>query len=99
MDRATEEFDVFAHHRKSHAAAFHLVSGTEGLKHFKYLLVEPGGDTGTVVFDGERVIGAAIFDAYLNAPLLLIVMLDRVADQVHQDLLQRHGPNVNGGET
>src|SRR5512139_1313141 len=85
---AAIELDDLLDQRQSHASVLLLIARREHLKQLENALVMPRLDAGAVVGDAELpgVAGVGAGDA--DASLGLVAMLDRVADQVLENLLQ-----------
>ena len=93
-----DEFDLLADDREAHSAALHLIARLQRLEHLEDLAVELGRDTGAVIPDREGVMRAEIGGSHLDAARGLVMVLDGVADQVHQYLLQWHAGDPDRGE-
>src|ERR1700704_851867 len=98
IDRSAEDFDILAHHCEPHAAAFHPISGLQSLEHLENLIMEPRRNARAVVLHREGVIRPTVLRRHLDAPFIPVVMLDGVADEVHQNLLKRHPGHGDPGE-
>ena len=96
---STGGFDTFADDSEAHTATFDLISGLESLEHFEDEFVELRGDARAVVGDGELMKVSAILQTQFNASVVVVVMFDGVANQVHEDLLQRHARDKNGSKS
>jgi hypothetical protein len=89
MDSAAATFDNFLNQREAHAAAFHSVSRFQRLEHSEDLVVVRLRNARPVVLHNEFDMVTMIARRNLNPAIRPIVMLDRIADQVAQHLIER----------
>lgn len=77
------------HYRKSHAAAFNLISWSQGLKHFEHLVDIFLWDSRTIVSYRKQVVIVMPLGGYCDGPVCCGMMFDGIRDEVAQNLLQR----------
>src|SRR5262245_42792050 len=89
-------FDDLADDRQADAGALDLVAALERLEQAPDLVGELAGDADAIVGDRELPAPARAARADGDRELALGVVLDRVADQVHEDLLEldARGPEL-----
>src|SRR5688572_64658 len=83
-------FDDLAHDAQADARPFHDVPWFEGLEDHPDALVKLGGDAGAVVGHRKLEELAGVRHPHHDFRLRAFAVLERVADQVHEHLLQRH---------
>src|SRR5450631_2007178 len=73
IKRSSTDLDIPAYHRKTHAAAFHLILRLQGFEQPENLCMKLSRDAGAVVLDRKHVVRATIFQRYLDVSFVPVV--------------------------
>ena len=96
-DAAALPLDDAAHDRQSHAATLDLIAGFQCLKHLEYALRILRRYTLAIVRDGEDVVVSLLLAGDDDAALRPRVMLDGIADEIPEYLLERRRMGLERG--